>query len=310
MTKRMKNRGMRNVDANLTPESTSYFSAPSSELDPQLFDQLSLKPWVRTGILSLLFDNLAVQYSSVNRWIHVWLAGSGVSYQWEASRSPGDLDCLVGINYVVFRSSNPEFAGYSDQEIASMFNEGFNLDLMPHTRNWEGYELTFYVNQHTNIQDINPYAAYDLIADSWTVAPEPNPQPPYNRAWEARAQRDQRNAEDLVGRHSNALNEVRSASNPAHKINAQRKLKLAEDQVTLFYDDIHAGRKLAFSSIGQGYSDYNNYRWQAGKRSGAVQALRTIKEQKLANTAQSHIETYGIELPDTNTLIRRSLRGK
>ena len=292
----------------VTPGATSYFSAPSAELDPKLFDNNGLKTWVRTGILTLLFDHLARTYTNPHKWTKVWLAGSGVSYQWEASREPGDLDCLVGINYVEFRRSNPEYQGYSDQEIANTLNEGFNTDLMPGTRNWEGYELTFYVNEQSDIRDINPYAAYDLIADTWTVAPDKNPQPPYSRAWEQKAQRDAEIASELVKRYSTALNEVRSSVNPAHRINAESKLKLASEQATRYFEDIHAARRIAFSQIGSGYSDFNNYRWQAGKRSGAIQALRGIKDQRDAMELENQKKIYGVELPTTDALIRRSLR--
>lgn len=293
---------------NIVPGSTSYFSAPSSELDPKLFQGMELESWVRTGILSLLFDYLARHFSNPHQWTKAWLAGSGVSYQWEASREPGDLDCLVGIDYVSFRRSNTDYAGYSDAEIASMFNEGFNEDLMPNTRNWEGYELTFYVNPQSDIKDINPYAAYDLIGNFWTVEPEKNPQPPYSRAWEQRSKRDQEIAKEMVSRYTAALSEVHGATNPAHRINAERRLQLAEEQAVTLYDDIHAGRKIAFSKIGSGYSDFNNYRWQAGKRSGIVQALRSIKEFKDTTEKKNQVQTYGVELPDADTLIRRTLR--
>ena len=293
----------------ISPASTSYFSSPSSELDPNLFQGDRMKDWVRSGILSLLFDHLGTRYANPHKWVHTWIAGSGVSYQWEAQREPGDLDCLVGVDYIEFRRANGEYQGYSDQEIASTLNEGFNKDLMPNTRNWEGYELTFYVNVKSDIRDINPYAAYDLISDSWTVYPEKSPQPPYSRDWEQRTNRDHATAVDLVGRYSSALNEVRNAVNPAHRINAESKLRLATDQASVFYDDIHAGRKTAFAATGSGYSDYNNYRWQAGKRSGAVQALRSIKEHEAELRNKNQVNTYGIELPDTNTLLRRSMHG-
>ena len=291
----------------LVPGSTSYFSAPSSELDPKLFDNNGLKPWVRTGILSILFDYLSRRYNGPHSWTQAWLAGSGVSYQWEAAREPGDLDCLVGINYVKFRQLNPEFSGYADLEIAKTFNEGFNADVMPHTSNWEGYELTFYVNPQSDIRDINPYAAYDLIADTWTVSPERNPQPPYSRAWEQKAQRDQDAAAEIVKRYNDALNDLRSATNPAYRINAERMLKLAEEQAIAFYDDIHSGRKIAFSKIGGGYSDFNNYRWQAAKKSGAVQSLRAIKDKRTAAETEQNLGLYGVELPDVGTLLRRTL---
>jgi hypothetical protein len=269
---------------------------------------MEMQSWARTGVLSLLFDYLARYFSNPHQWTKVWLAGSGVSYQWEASREPGDLDCLVGINYVTFRSTNTDYAGYSDLEIASMFNEGFNSELMPNTRNWEGYELTFYVNPQSDIRDINPYAAYDLIGNVWTVSPERNPQPPYSRAWEQRSNRDEATAKETISRYSSALEEVQGATNPAHRINAERRLKMATEQATTLYDDIHAGRKIAFSKIGSGYSDFNNYRWQAGKRSGVVQALRSIKDLNDTAEKQNQVQTYGVELPTADTLIRRSLR--
>jgi hypothetical protein len=128
---------------------------------------------------------------------------------------------------------------------------------------------------------------------------------PYSRAWEQKAQRDESTAKEMLSRHASALQEVRGATNPAHRLNAERRLKLAEDQVSTFFDDIHAGRKVAFSRIGAGYSDFNNYRWQAGKRSGIIQELRAIKDSKTEAEKQQQLQTYGIELPDTNTLLRR-----
>ena len=294
----------------ITPGSTSYFSAPALVLDPTLFQGEELRHWVRMGILSQLFDYLGTHYTSPGTWAHVWLAGSGVSYQWEAARNPGDLDCLIGINYVLFRQSNPEFASLSDEEIAKNFNDGFNAELMPKTRNWEGYELTYYVNPQSDIRDINPYAAYDLTKDTWTVKPDRNPQPPYSRAWENHAQRDHDTAVEMVKRYTDALNEVRNSTNPAYKVNAERKLRLAMEQAASLYDEIHKSRKVAFSKVGGGYADYNNYRWQAGKRSGAIQALRTIKDNLTSFNAGQQKELYGIELPTADTLIRRTFRGK
>ena len=293
----------------ITPGSTSYFSEPSSELDPNLFQGTELKHWVRMGILSILFDYLGTKFTAPGLWTHVWLAGSGVSYQWEAQREPGDLDCLIGIDYVKFRQSNPEFSNISNQEISKTFNENFAADIMPNTRNWEGYELTYYVNPQSDIRDINPYAAYDLTKDKWTVEPEKNPQPPYSRAWEQNTERDRESAEEMVKRYTTALNEVRNASSAAQRVNAERKLENAIAQAIAFYNNIHEGRKIAFSQVGSGYSDYNNYRWQAGKKSGIVQALRTIKDLKTTSDARMQKETYGIELPDASTLIRRTLRG-
>lgn len=289
-----------------SPGSTSYFSEPDNDLDPTLFLHGELKGTVRNAILEILFSYLATNFAEPHRWVHAWLAGSGVSYQWSASRNPGDLDCLVGIEYVRFRELNPEYAGLGNQEIAQMFNEAFSAELMPKTRNWHGYELTYYVNPATDIRDINPYAAYDLINDAWTVEPSRSENPPYSRAWEQRAHRDYQTGVEMVNRYSQALNEVRSATNPAHRVNAEAKLKLAVEQAVVFYEDIHAGRKVAFSPTGAGYSDFNNYRWQAGKRTGIVQALRKIKDYHDAATQSSELDTYGVELPSAATLVRRT----
>jgi hypothetical protein len=285
---------------------TSYFSAPNTDLDPNLFFGNRLKPWVRNNISRLLFDHLGVRYSAPNKWVHIWLAGSGVSYQWSAERDPGDLDCLVGINYVEFRKANYEYAGLSDQEIASMFNEGFNLDLMPNTKNWNGYELTYYVNARSDIKDLNPYAAYDLTNDNWTVEPDRSAHAPYSRSWEQQSQRDYDTATELVSRYSAALSDIKTAPNDAYRLNAERRLKLSVEQAVSFYDDIHSGRKAAFSVSGSGYSDFNNYRWQAGKKTGTVPALRAIKQYQDEVKKQEQLDTYGVELPDTRTLIRRA----
>jgi len=292
----------------ITPGSTSYFSAAASELDPKLFQGTHMRTWMREAILSILFDYLAKNFNDPYSWTRAWLAGSGVSYQWAASRDPGDLDCLVGIEYTKFRQSNNEYIGFSNNEIASMFNEGFNADVLPNTRRWEGYELTFYVNPATDIRDINPYAAYDLIADVWTVEPDKNPQPPYSRDWEMKTSRDNETAIELLNRYSAALNELRSAKTDAYRINAERKLRLAEEQAVAFYDSIHQGRKVAFSQTGAGYADFNNYRWQAGKQTGTIQALRALKDAYEKAKTKEQVETYGVQLPDVNTLLRRTMR--
>ena len=73
-------------------QSTSYFSKPSDELDPQLFSGTTLKGSIRNGILHLLFGFLNETYVHADLWTRVWIAGSAVSYQWEAHRDPGDLD--------------------------------------------------------------------------------------------------------------------------------------------------------------------------------------------------------------------------
>lgn len=289
------------------PSETSYFSSVGAGLDPRLFRSGKLIPAVRSSVLRILLDHLKSHYRNPEAYVHIWLAGSGVSYQWSAARKPADLDCLIGINYPVFRQINPEYKGMSDAEIASMFNEDFRNELHPRTTNFMGaFELTFYVNVQSDIRKIKPYAAYSLTSDDWTVQPEVKAAPS-NKGWEQKAARDKSMAMDILARYSAALTAVQSATTDTARRNAESALKLAIDQGAALFDDLHHGRRYAFSPSGAGYSDVHNYRWQAGKASGIVQALKKLKDVASEGKKQFEKQTYGMELPDASTLIRRAL---
>lgn len=291
------------------PSETSYFSVASAGLDPRLFRDGKLIPAVRSSILRILSDHLRKYYYNPDAYVHAWLAGSAVSYQWAAARNPADLDCLLGINYLQFRQSNPQFKSLSDKQIADMFNADFK-DLHKNTQNFlETYELTFYVNVRSNIKDIKPYAAYSLTNDDWTVQPEIK-SPPVNKMWDRKVNQDASMANEIVDRYTKALNDIQVASNDAARRNAEAALKLAVEQGASLFEDIHQGRKYAFSPSGQGYADINNYRWQSGKSRGTVQALRQLKDLASKSKKQVESETYGMELPSTDVLIRRSLGGR
>lgn len=286
---------------------TSYFSAPSPTLDPKLFDGRALKGWARQGISRLLYDFLGQFYRHAELWAHPWLAGSGVSYQWQAAREPGDLDCLVGVNYEQFRKANPEYMGLSDKEISSVINEQFYNGLQPKTSNWNGYELTFYVNPGaTDIRAIKPYAAYDLKFDEWTVYPDPNQTPPKNMLWDTVADNDSKLAKQIHTRYTAAVQDVGVSRNDAMRRNAEVRVQTALEQGVALFDEIHSGRKEAFSSTGEGYADFTNYRWQSGKASGAVGLLRKLKETHDSRKESVEATTYGVTLPDADTLIRRA----
>lgn len=286
--------------------STSYFSKPEEGLDPQLFSGNSLKPNIRNGLLRVLFDFLNEKYMHPDLWCHVWLAGSGVSFQWSAQREPGDLDVLIGVNYVQFRKAHPQYNGLSDSQIASLLNDDFRENLYPETDNWNGYEVTFYVNPTaTNIRTINPYAAYDLTHNEWTVYPS-REGAPSNPVWDEGAQRDRSKAMEIITRYSKGLDDVKAATSDAKRRNAEFQVKQALIQGSALYADIHQGRKLAFSPSGQGYADFHNYRWQAGKRLGTVNALRKMYDYHRDAEKAKAVETYGVELPDVRTMIRRA----
>lgn len=290
----------------LHESSTSYFSAPSETLDPNLFDDHRIKGWVRNGLLNLLYDFLGETYRHSDLWTTVWLAGSGVSYQWQAQRDPADLDVLIGVDYIQFRKAHPEYQGLTDLEVSKMLNEDFREHLQEETKNWNGFEVTFYVNPGaTDIRTINPYAAYDLTHNEWTVVPSKTGAPK-NAVWEELAKNDRKMAGDIVSRYASAITELHAAKNDAARRNAEARLQSALMQGSMLYSDIHHARRYAFSTSGQGYGDYYNYRWQAGKRYGTVPALKKMSEYWAAYKAQQATSTYGVDLPDTQTLIRRA----
>ena len=294
----------------ITPSETSYFSKPASTLDPHLFSDNNLKSNVRDGILTLLFNHLSLGYNEPQAWAVAWLAGSGVSYNWMAHREPADLDCLIGIDYVQFRQSNQEYKGWSDKEIATEINQGFKNELHPRTGDFLGsFELTFYVNLQSDITKIKPYAAYSVTDDTWTVTPE-NLVAPVNPEWDRAVANDVQNAKELINRYGIALEKVRTSVGSPARVSNEAALRNIVEQGAAMFDSIHEGRGSAFSEGGEGYADFSNYRWQAGKQSGIIQSLKKLKEAaKNADTIFA-TETYGVELPDVDTLIRRALNAK
>ena len=285
---------------------TSYFSAPSTELDPGLFTGTTIKGSIRNGLLQLLFGFLNETYRHPDLWTRVWIAGSAVSYQWEANREPGDLDILIGVDYIQFRKAHPEYVGLGDTEISKMLNEDFRENLQPETENWNGFEVTFYVNPGaTDIRTINPYAAYDLTHNEWTVFPKKEGAQ-LSRVGEKLAEGDLSKTKEIVGRYSQALSDLQNSQNDPARRNAEFRLQTALMQGSMLFEDIHHSRRYAFNPSGYGYADFYNYRWQAGKRSGAVPALRQMSEYWSAYKTNQADKTYGIDLPDTQTLIRRA----
>jgi hypothetical protein len=175
------------------------------------------------------------------------------------------------------------------------------------TTNFLGtYELTFYVNVQSNIKSIKPYAAYSVTNDDWTVQPEIKG-PPSNKGWEMKAAKDKSMALDVLERYSAALTSIGSATTDVARRNAESALQLAVQQGAALFDDLHHGRTYAFSQGGQGYGDIHNYRWQAGKSAGIVQALKKLKDVSTKSRKEFESETYGMELPDADTLVRRAL---
>ena len=285
---------------------TSYFSKPADTLDPKLFQGRVLKASIRNGIMSLIKDFLNESYRHSEMWAHPWLAGSGVSYQWQAAREPADLDCLIGIDFIRFKKANPEFSGLTNKEISSQLNEEFHDSLQKKTENWNGFELTFYALATDDIKSIKPYAAYDLMYDEWSVVPDPNAAPPTVPEWDEVVGIDETKTNNINTRFETALQDLRWATAMPARRNAEVRLDSAAAQGGALFDEIHNNRSQAFSDVGEGYSDFHNYRWQAGKRTGTVQKLKSMKKYLIDNSRTGARASYGVELPDADTLIRRA----
>jgi hypothetical protein len=291
----------------ITAGASSFDIAPSTSLNPDLFDGQRLKPDVRAFLLGTIGNFMTAKYAGTTTWLKVWLAGSGASYRWNAGHDLLDLDVLLGVDFIKFRSANRDYLGLSDNEIASMLNDQMRQELWPLTKHWrDRYEVTWYVNAKSqDIRNINPYAAYDVSNDLWTVPPSQRA-PEVNPEWELYAGAYRQRAEAAVAQYSHSLAELQSATNPVHRINAERYFNQSVEQASSLFENVHKGRKAAFSTVGKGYDDFANFLWQAGKRDGWIEALRMISDYRKQALSAQQVQTYGIELPDTSTLIRRA----
>lgn len=274
----------------IQPGASGYFSRPQQILDPQLFDGEKLKPHVREKILSMFFDHMDTMANNPRSWTMLWLAGSGISYQWSGDRGNGDLDVLLGLDYTKFAIDNPQFEYMTREEIADSMDTMLKKHLWPHTSHTvfnpggQAYEVTYYLNPYTenhddSIRNIHPYAAYNLTEDRWTIEPmrpeeygKPLPEE-FNRV----ASDNLELANRLVARYHYLDNQL--ALTPAHtpvghNLTASKKLLI--QHIKTMFDTIHLGRKQAFSDMGEGYGDFYNFQWQAAKRDGIVSAFNEI----------------------------------
>lgn len=294
---------------------SGYFSQPDDSLDPRLFHGTVIRPEVRTWILSTLYDYWSKRFTRPQSWSTAWLAGSGISYQWKADRSNGDLDVLIGVDFPEFYQLNQQFVGLSEQEMADVFNRDLKDNLWVNTdRTTIGvkgkpnggdvggfsgvFEVTFYVNPNsTDIRDINPYAAYDLTHNSWTVKPPElpdNPETMYPKEWWDYVHDERRLADSMLSQYNHLSTSlgVQQPGSPGWS-NTLHQMGLVTDQAKALFDDIHLGRKQAFGPGGSGYGDFYNMRWQAHKRFGTVQALNTLGRAKRGAKDAVETELYG-----------------
>lgn len=271
---------------------SGYFSTPTLDLDPRLFPRRSdsLIPSVRAWILSTLYRYWLRKYAHPQWWSTVWIAGSGITYQWSGGRSvagPGDLDVLIGIDWPLFFRANASWIGTPDAAMATQMNEEFHNELWPSTSTavlpsgGEPFEVTFYVNPTgTDIRDINPYAAYNVTTDDWTVKPpilseQPNEDVPGE--WKSAVEGEAHVAQSLTNEYTGLRNAVLTeAPSAPRQINLLTRMHQVLSDASNLYGSIHTDRRMAFSEGGQGYSDYYNYRWQRHKLLGSGAQLHAL----------------------------------
>jgi hypothetical protein len=296
---------------------SGYFSTPQHGLDPHIINGDRIKPDVRDHILGVLYHFLDLRYSGRTKWLGVWLAGSGISYQWAGDRGNGDLDILFGIDYPEFCQANPAFQGMPEAEFSNLLNSDLKKNLWPHTAqtNFHGqtYEVTYYFNPGTtasSIQAIHPYAAYNLTRNGWDIRPPELPADPrslYPVEWKQAVEDEQQQARMLVGRYNHLRSQAATLTenSPAWKTSLDSQKAVVEQAKTLF-DSIHLGRREAFSKTGEGYGDYANFRWQAHKEAGTVQALNTLATADSEARKAQQADLYGAPLDDAATALAKA----
>ncbi|APC46301.1 hypothetical protein HWB05_gp039 [Streptomyces phage BRock] len=288
---------------------SGYFSRPSLILDPQLFEGNELKPHVRETLLNRFYDYLDTKYRSPREWTMAWLAGSGIGYQWAADRGNGDLDVLFGIDFTKFLADNPEFRGLDRWDISFIINDDLRKNLWPSTSlvtfergDQRPYEVTYYFNNDTeayddSIRQIVPYAAYNLSEGHWTIEPPQLPEDPSQLFPEAFVEQARANKEmaDALVSHYNYLRQEMSSLTPNSPQwhNSISGMKNVVEQARNLFDQIHTGRKQAFTEHGGGFSDFFNYQWQAAKRDGIVSALNQITQTSVEAQDLTDTELYG-----------------
>lgn len=272
---------------------SGYFSKPGVGLDPRLFLAGSdrLRPEVRKTILKALYGFWGARYNHPVVWSRAWIAGSGVSHQWNAERGGvGDLDVLIGVDTREFLRLNPEFRGIPEALLAERFNKEFHDELWPQyaehrfAAGQDPFEITFYVNPAAeDIRAISPYSAYDLTGDEWTVRPVELPEDwdPFEhfpQEWWDWARSRMAHGAELVERYGRQARELAAMQQRSPGwVNAAAALKNTIAQASAFFDDVHLGRKAAFSGGGKGYFGPENCLWQFGKLSGVIDSLRKIR---------------------------------
>lgn len=307
-------------EPSMAGDSTTAFAPPQSTLDPDLFDGMIMRPEVRDYVHGTLVSALeGMGLRGVNDWLYLWVIGSSMSYQWHEQTGQPDIDATFAADMPVFRSANPDWAGLTDKDIATVVKRYIKQNVAPDTAHHmfgeHPYEVTFFWNPDIiggDITKIHPYAAYDLIGNKWAVEPIKLPDQDlstlYPAEWWEHARQDADYTARLVKRH-NALRRELEASpvgSPGYH-NAGSQLNLVSSQAQTLYDAIHGGRQLAFRQGGEGYGDWHNFRWQAAKQLGTAKGLEQIAGIAQQVRDASDTELYGGPIATADQALSRAM---
>ncbi|MFJ1700342.1 hypothetical protein ACIOHC_35725 [Streptomyces sp. NPDC088252] len=297
---------------------SGYFSKPRKNLDPALFDAAyDMHPAVRAHILTTLYQFWTKRgYREPGTWATTWLAGSGASYQWAGDRGhgDGDLDILVGIDWDTFYLTNPLWSGVGLNQIIDRMDDELRHLLWPRTAHTKfggrTYEVTYFANKNSSdIRDINPYAAYNVTDDVWTVRPNPATAydaDPGDAQWYANVTRDLEAAVIIRARVTKILGDLQYLDG-AYWTNAMTMLATEVNYAVGLMNEIHGNRHKAFEKpLGNGYWDFNNWRWQADKRNGVVGVLAAIERAHRDAEEASQTVVHGGVLATADDLTIRA----
>lgn len=295
---------------------SGYFSEPQKILDPALFDSDErVKHGLGMSILHTLFQFWrSCGYRRIGDWATVWLAGSGISYQWAGDRGNGDLDVLIGIDWPSFYEHNPLFKYNSIDQITDYIDNELRLNLWPRTAHTEiggkSFEVTFFVNQDaSDIRNIHPYVAYNLTTDEWTIKPPKHTafeEDPGTPIWRTYAERELATAQ-IIRETIERTMATLPAEGTAQWVNAMGLISRQIATAIELIGSIHGQRRNAFRQGGKGYWDYSNWQWQMAKKTGIVTVLGALERVHREATYAVETALYGTMLNGADQLVKRSV---
>ena len=159
-----------------------------------------------------------------------------------------------------------------------------------------------------SIRDINPYAAYNLTTDEWTVRPPEGDAFNHPDAFYKHAESEAAGARQIVDTYNSLANQAKAmAPGSPGWHNTMRQAELLVSQASTLYDSIHLGRKQAFAPGGSGYGDYYNFRWQYHKKQGTAQALHGVAAAHKAAHEDYSATVYGGPIDAADVALRRAV---